>query len=136
MTIAQYCAGLGLSDYFFYNFLVPMSSAVWSTPIEKIDFPAKSLVRFFYNHGFDGVNTQLQWKTVIGGSREYRNRIIEKYKDRIQMNCPALKVVQHTDKVEVHTSKRTELLIRSSLRHMEMKLWKCWIIRQVCRAKY
>jgi uncharacterized protein len=109
MTIAQYCAELGLSDYFFYNFLVPMSSAVWSTPVEKMgDFPAKSLVRFFFNHGFVGVNTQLQWKTVIGGSREYRNRIIEKFKDRIQVNCPATKVVQHEDKVEVQTPKGTE----------------------------
>ena len=109
MTIAQYCAELGLSYYFFYNFLVPMSSAVWSTPVEKMgDFPAKSLVRFFFNHGFVGVNTQLQWKTVIGGSREYRNRIIEKFKDRIQVNCPATKVVQHEDKVEVQTPKGTE----------------------------
>lgn len=84
MSIGEYLKKLNLSDYFLTNFLAPMSSAVWSTPMDMIkDFPAKSLVRFFKNHGFVGVNTQLQWKTVIGGSREYRNRIIQKYKDNI-----------------------------------------------------
>lgn len=105
LTIGEYVKRLGLGDYFFTNFLVPMSSAVWSTPVDKMkDFPAKSLVRFFYNHGFVGVNTQLQWKTVVGGSREYRNRIISDFKDRIHISSGVEKIVQHPDKIEIVTS--------------------------------
>ncbi|MCO4794858.1 MAG: FAD-dependent oxidoreductase [Bacteriovoracaceae bacterium] len=105
MTIRDYIKKLGLSDYFFKNFLVAMSSAVWSTPIEKMgEFPAKSLIRFFQNHGFVGVDTQLQWKTVIGGSREYRNRIVSKLGDRFHISCPVTAITQFSDKVEVTTS--------------------------------
>lgn len=108
LTIGEYVQKLGLSDYFFTNFLVPMSSAVWSTPMEKMkDFPAQSLVRFFYNHGFVGVNTQLQWKTVEGGSREYRDRIIKSFKDHIHISQGVEKITQHEDRVEVHTENGT-----------------------------
>ncbi|MFZ8932582.1 MAG: NAD(P)/FAD-dependent oxidoreductase [Bacteriovoracaceae bacterium] len=102
LTIGDYVDQLGLGEYFFKNFLVPMSSAVWSTPMEKIkDFPATSLVRFFHNHGFVGVNTQLQWKTVVGGSRQYRDKIIDQFKDQIKVSHPVERVIQNGETVEV-----------------------------------
>ncbi|MDH5581821.1 MAG: FAD-dependent oxidoreductase [Bdellovibrionales bacterium] len=102
ITIGDYINQLGLGDYFFKNFLVPMSSAVWSTPMNKIkDFPAKSLIRFFHNHGFVGVNTQLQWKTVVGGSRQYRDKITEQFKDKIKVSHPVDKIIQKENLVEV-----------------------------------
>lgn len=77
----------------FEKFLSPMSSAVWSTPPDKMgDFPAATLVQFFYNHGFLGLDTQHQWKTVKGGSREYRNKLIDSFKDRIKVHNGAKKV--------------------------------------------
>lgn len=104
MSIGEYLDYLNLGEYFFTNFLAPMSSAVWSTPMEKMrDFPAKSLVRFFHNHGFVGVNTQLQWKTVEGGSREYRKRIISAYQDKIKTNSGVKEIEQFDDKVIVRT---------------------------------
>lgn len=108
-SIRDYIRELGLSDYFFDNFLVPMSSAVWSTPVERMgDFPAKSLVRFFQNHGFVGVNTQLQWKTIEGGSREYRSRLIESFKDKIVVNNPVKEVREENGKVIVTSEKGEE----------------------------
>jgi len=108
ITIKDYIKKLGLSDYFFKNFLVAMSSAVWSTPIEKMgEFPAKSLIRFFQNHGFVGVDSQLQWKTVIGGSREYRNIIMDKIGKHIQMNCPVIGIYQFDDNIKVKTMLKT-----------------------------
>ncbi len=83
-----------------------MSSAVWSTPMDKMkDFPAKSLVRFFNNHGFVGVNTQLQWKTVDGGSREYRNRIMKFFENKVHVDSGVKKIKQKEDEVIVQTSK-------------------------------
>jgi predicted NAD/FAD-binding protein len=102
MSIDQYIKELGLSEYFFTNFLVPMSSAVWSTPTAKMrDFPAKSLVRFFYNHGFVGVNTQLQWKTVSGGSREYRDRLISEFSENISCNSKIASISEDEKGVRV-----------------------------------
>jgi len=60
-------------------YLVPMSSAVWSTtPEEVLHFPATMLIRFFFNHGFLGVRTHHPWFTVRGGARTYVRKILEK----------------------------------------------------------
>jgi predicted NAD/FAD-binding protein len=102
LNIFDYCQKLGLKDYFIQNFLFPMSSAVWSTPLDKMgEFPAKSLVRFFDNHGFVGKDTQLQWKTVTGGSREYRNRLTSSFKERIYPNSRVEKVIEQEQHVDL-----------------------------------
>ncbi|EQA46492.1 NAD(P)-binding Rossmann-like domain protein [Leptospira broomii serovar Hurstbridge str. 5399] len=74
-------------------YLVPMSSAVWSTPQERmLEFPAYSLVRFFLNHGFLGLNTQHQWYTVDGGSKEYVKRLTAPIKEAFRLETPVLGV--------------------------------------------
>jgi predicted NAD/FAD-binding protein len=104
LSIKEYIKSLNLSDYFYSNFLIPMSSAVWSTPIDKMDnFPARSLIRFFHNHGFVGVNTQLQWKTVTGGSREYRNRLLAKLNHPVMVNSKVQNVTRVDNEIEVKT---------------------------------
>ena len=58
-TLGDYVRRRGYGEDFFNLYLVPMSSAVWSTPPEQmLAFPATSLLRFFYNYGFLGLNTQ------------------------------------------------------------------------------
>jgi len=90
-------AGVALGDYartreygddFLQLYLVPMSSAVWSTPPEKmLSFPATTLLRFFHNHGFLGLHTQHQWWTVTGGSREYVQRLSAPWRERIRQRA-------------------------------------------------
>jgi predicted NAD/FAD-binding protein len=81
-----------------------MSGAVWSTPPEKmLGFPALTLMRFFYNHGFLGLNTQHQWWTVTGGSKNYRDKIIAPFKEKIQVNNGAVSVFHDEDGVIVKT---------------------------------
>lgn len=59
------------------RFVYPMASAIWSTHNALIqDYPAKSLFRFMANHGLLGVGQQFQWKTLRGGSRQYRDRLL------------------------------------------------------------
>lgn len=83
-------------------YLVPMSSAVWSTPPDlMLEFPAKSLIRFFFNHGFLGLNSQHQWYTVDGGSREYVKRILPPISDRVRLNSPVKKIIRNQNKVDV-----------------------------------
>ena len=76
-TIREYIQEGRFGEDMLWKYLVPMSSAVWSTPPDKmLDFPAVTLIRFFYNHGFLGLNTQHQWYTLEGGSRAYRDILI------------------------------------------------------------
>lgn len=76
-TLREFTDFHGLGQDFLDLYLVPMSSAVWSTePGRVLDFPALSLLRFFDNHGFLGVDTHHQWFTVDGGSRTYVDKIL------------------------------------------------------------
>ena len=92
----------GFSKRFLDHFLLPMSSAVWSTPNEKImNFHLRTLIQFFVNHGFLGLDTQHQWKTVQGGSQTYKLKIIEPFKNRIRLNSGAVQVKSLNGKVLV-----------------------------------
>ncbi|KAB2924188.1 MAG: NAD(P)-binding protein [Bacteroidetes bacterium] len=98
MTLAEYIREKGYGDDMLYKYLIPMSSAVWSTPIdEMLGFPAYTLVRFFKNHGFLGLNTQHQWYTVQHGSQSYRERLIAPFRDRIRLNAPVASVRRERD---------------------------------------
>ncbi|GAA3973093.1 NAD(P)/FAD-dependent oxidoreductase [Mucilaginibacter dorajii] len=109
-SIGQYVKEFGFGEEMLWKYLVPMSSAVWSTPMEEmLDFPAVTLIRFFQNHGFLGLDTQHQWYTLEKGSQSYREILIKPFKDRIKVNRKALKVTrQHDGKVLISASDGSE----------------------------
>ncbi|MGC1480221.1 MAG: FAD-dependent oxidoreductase [Chthoniobacterales bacterium] len=76
-TVREWARANGFSRDLLDYYLVPMSSAVWSTrPEDVMDFPAGMLIRFFYNHGFLGVKTHHPWFTVSRGAQSYVRKII------------------------------------------------------------
>ncbi|UXY15839.1 FAD-dependent oxidoreductase [Chitiniphilus purpureus] len=57
-------------------YLLPMAAAIWSSaPRDILDFPAATFLRFCINHGLLQVNNRPQWRSVLGGGREYVRRI-------------------------------------------------------------
>lgn len=87
MTIGEYIKKHNFGEEMLWKYLVPMSAAVWSTPMDKmLDFPAKTLIRFFFNHGFLGLNTQHQWYTLEGGSESYKQILIAPFKEKIRVS--------------------------------------------------
>jgi predicted NAD/FAD-binding protein len=106
LTVRDLVEKEGYGKDFLNHFVIPMSSAVWSTPHDKmLDFPAKTLIRFFLNHGFLGLDTQHQWKTVQAGSQTYKHKIIASYKDRIKVGQGVQSVETKGNKVEITTLK-------------------------------
>ena len=92
-TLGDYVQRRGYGEDFFNLYLVPMSSAVWSTPPElMLGFPATSLLRFFHNHGFLGLDTQHQWWTVEGGAKTYVEKISAPWRDRLRLGAAATRV--------------------------------------------
>ena len=63
-----------------------------------LDFSIYSLIRFFKNHGFLGLDTQYQWWTVEGGSFNYRDRLIDSFKHKIHTNQPVKTVSRFEDR--------------------------------------
>lgn len=75
--LATFCKRHRFSTDFLDLYLVPMSSAVWSTePGRILDFPASTLLHFFHNHGFLGIATHHPWFTVEGGSVTYVQKML------------------------------------------------------------
>ncbi|MBI1770427.1 MAG: FAD-dependent oxidoreductase [Bacteroidetes bacterium] len=90
---------------FVHKYIVPMSSALWSTPIDiTLKYPVRALVQFFKNHGLLGISTQFQWYTVHHGSWQYRNKLIAPFKSKIQIGRAAKRIYREDGKVRIVAS--------------------------------
>ena len=80
-----------------------MAAAIWSAPPSAIlDFPARSFLRFFDNHGLLSINGHHRWRTVRGGSREYVRRLTAPFRHRIVTGA-SVRAVERSDLgVHVH----------------------------------
>jgi predicted NAD/FAD-binding protein len=78
----------GYSDSFRWHYLVPMTSALWSTaPGDALEFPASYGIEFFRNHGMLGLRRN-RWRTVTGGSRVYVQALLDRLGSRVQLASP------------------------------------------------
>ncbi|WP_417782604.1 NAD(P)/FAD-dependent oxidoreductase [Terasakiella pusilla] len=102
VTLGDFLKQKGYSESFQRDHLLPMGAAIWSTPIETMmDYPLESFMRFCDNHGLLQLNDRPQWRTVVGGSREYIKKLTSAYKDKIKINCGAVQVWHEKGKVFV-----------------------------------
>ncbi len=100
-----------LGTWFRDYYLLAMGAAIWSTPTQKmLDFPARTFLQFFNNHGLLTTNNHPQWHTVTGGSKEYVQRITAPFKDKIKTNCAATKVTREEGGVRVKDSQGNSML--------------------------
>lgn len=101
-SLGDYLASEGYSDAFIENYLVPMSAAVWSTPPGRMaDFPARTLIRFFKNHGFLNVDERPTWRVITGGSKSYIAPLAAPFADRVRLSSPVTRVERRQDGVLV-----------------------------------
>jgi predicted NAD/FAD-binding protein len=98
VTLGEYLASY--SNVFKERYLIPMGAAIWSTPSDKMhDFPARTFVQFFKNHGLLGVTTQHQWLTVSGGSKNYVEKIKAHISGKIVLNSDLISIKRHEEGV-------------------------------------
>lgn len=104
-TLADYLDDMGFGRGFRDHFLVPITSAVWSTASDRIlDFPIDYLLRFLDHHGLIGVGRALQWRTITGGSMRYVERILDRIgRDVVRAGDPVVDVVRTGPQVVVRT---------------------------------
>ncbi len=102
LSLRDYVAARGYGEDMLQRFLIPMSSAVWSTPPDKmLDFRAMTLIRFWHNHGFLGLHTQHPWFTVVSGAKSYVQKLTAPFRDRVQLGRKAVRVSRESGRVKV-----------------------------------
>jgi hypothetical protein len=86
--------------------LLPMASAIWSaSPAEMLSYPAAAFIRFHDNHGLLQLKQRPAWETVVGGSRNYVNRLTDTFADRIRLDTGVREVRRMNNEVVVTDSK-------------------------------
>jgi len=101
-TIGAYLKRRGYSRAFVDRHIKPMASAIWSTPTSRmLDFPAVAFTRFFANHGLLTLRDRPEWRTVVGGSREYVRRLLADTPAERMSGVPVRKVFRHAGGVRV-----------------------------------
>lgn len=102
MSLRDYVKVRGYGEHFLKWYLSPMAAAVWSSPPERIEeFPARTLMRFWHNHGFLGLDTQHPWRTVTGGSRKYVERLIKPFESQICRDSGVKSIVRISNGIRI-----------------------------------
>lgn len=93
LTLGEYVREQGYSSDFVNNYLVPMAAAIWSSaPAAVVAMPARFLIGFFRNHGMLSVNDRPQWRTIVGGSARYVEKLVAPFRCRIHLNTPVERI--------------------------------------------
>ena len=92
-SLNEFLARRGYGRWFQRHFLLPMAGAIWSAPAREIrEFPARSFLRFYENHGLLGVDDAPVWRTVAGGSRSYVDAIRARSRATFRAGVPVLAI--------------------------------------------
>jgi uncharacterized protein len=89
-------------------YLLPMLGCIWSCPTDQmLRFPVATMIRFCHNHGLIQISDRPQWHTVVGGSRNYVQKMLAGIGDK-RLHCPVRSVRRTDAGVFVATDAGTE----------------------------
>ena len=110
-TLGDFAKKAGLSTAFAEDFIGPMAGAIWSTPNASIlDYPARSFIEFYANHGLLQVLNMPVWRTVQNGSRNYVTKLIADFQGAVKTGACVQAVYNVAGgKVRVETDKDNPL---------------------------
>lgn len=93
LSLGQWLDRHRLSAVFESRYLLPMAASIWSSPSQSIrEFSARAFLEFFHNHGLLDLKDRPQWRTVVGGSAQYLDRMSNDLQGAIQLNCGVVSV--------------------------------------------
>jgi predicted NAD/FAD-binding protein len=108
VSLGAFLDGRGFGSPFRDWYLLPMAAAIWSSPTAAIlDFPLPTFVRFCHNHGLLNLRNRPQWRTVLGGGREYVKRIAAALPD-VRLATPVQRVRRGACGVDVEAGGHIE----------------------------
>ena len=89
--------------------LVPMASALWSSPEQSVlAFPAKYLVQFMANHHMLQLTGRPEWRVVRGGSRRYVEAMLARWDVQLRLSSPVHGIVRDAHGVSLRCDAGSE----------------------------
>ena len=83
----------GYSKAFRQGYLLPMAAAIWSSsPSEILGFPAATFLRFCINHRLLQIEGRPEWRSIVGGGRNYVKKMAESLD--VRLNHPVDAVIR------------------------------------------
>jgi predicted NAD/FAD-binding protein len=108
-TVADYLRRGPYRHAFVEHYLVPLGASLWSCPASRfLQFPMRFVVEFLDNHRMLQLRGRPQWKTVVGGSRAYVERLTHRFRQRIRRSTPVTAVRRRPHGVDVHAGGGSE----------------------------
>jgi predicted NAD/FAD-binding protein len=106
VPLGEYLDSNGYSEEFKKSYVILLGSAVWSVPAELIwEMPASTVLGFFMSHDPGGLGgREVEWRTVLDGSRSYVRRALEDIGARVELGSAVQAVRETGDAVEVVTA--------------------------------
>ena len=102
-TLGEYLDRHRYGAAFRDEHLVPMASALWSSPpTQVLSFPARYLVRFMAQHQMLQVSGRPQWRVVQGGSQRYVDALQARWNVDVRAGTPVRAIVRDAEGVDVH----------------------------------
>lgn len=109
MVLQDYLQHIGVGDKCRDYYIVPMASAIWSTPFtDMLAFPVRFMLPFMYRHGLLNVHNRPQWRTLTGGSQAYLKPMSAAFANRIRLSTPVSGVARTDSGVRVTSPQGTE----------------------------
>jgi predicted NAD/FAD-binding protein len=96
------------SEQFRDWYFLPMLGCIWSCPTDQmLQFPVATMIRFCHNHGLIQVMNRPQWFSVVGGARQYVEKILAQVPDK-RLNTPVRLIERDAQGVRIVTDGRVE----------------------------
>lgn len=103
-TLGAFLEQHRLGREFRERYLLPMAAAIWSCPpAQMLEFPALSLARFFANHGLIKLKNRPRWRTLVGGSRSYVQKLFASSEIETRPGNAVTRVERQAGQVRIHT---------------------------------
>lgn len=95
VTLGEWLDSSMFGEAFARDHLLPMASALWSSPGRTIrEFPMKYLLEFMRNHDMLQASDRPVWRTIRGGSRQYVEAALRRFGGRVLTRCDVQRVTR------------------------------------------